>query len=55
MTCLYAPTPGECQEDQFTCTTTGACIPANWTCDGENDCGDFSDELLNCKSSIHTG
>ena len=24
--------------------STKQCIPQTWTCDGENDCGDLSDE-----------
>lgn len=32
-----------CREDQFTCSD-GQCIPQVWTCDGDIDCGDGSDE-----------
>jgi len=36
-----------CSEDQFKCANTGRCIPASYMCDGDNDCGDYSDER-NC-------
>ena len=39
---------GSCPGDSFRCRTTGACIPEDWVCDGRNDCGDLSDELINC-------
>lgn len=32
-----------CSNNQFTCGN-GACIPASFTCDGDNDCMDASDE-----------
>nr|XP_036228573.1 low-density lipoprotein receptor isoform X5 [Bactrocera oleae]XP_036228574.1 low-density lipoprotein receptor isoform X5 [Bactrocera oleae]XP_036228575.1 low-density lipoprotein receptor isoform X5 [Bactrocera oleae] len=38
-----------CEEKQFQCGN-GACIPIRFTCDGESDCSDHSDErIANCK------
>ncbi len=37
------PTPSACQSGEFQCSNT-MCIPADWECDGDNDCGDLSDE-----------
>ncbi|XP_037895975.1 low-density lipoprotein receptor-related protein 1B isoform X2 [Glossina fuscipes] len=41
----------KCNEGQFQCTSTHKCIPNNWVCDGEYDCGthDISDEI-NCRN-----
>ena len=33
-----------CANNQFACDN-GVCIPEFWKCDGDNDCGDNSDEL----------
>ena len=39
-----------CGVDQFACVDTGGCIPIGWQCDGQDDCGDQSDEE-NCGRS----
>ena len=37
---------GACTTYEFACAN-GICIPSAYECDGDNDCGDRSDEL-NC-------
>merc|ERR1711970_545036 len=37
-----------CNRNQFSCDN-GNCINASWKCDGDNDCGDMSDEN-NCEA-----
>ena len=34
--------PG-CPQDEFRCAS-GECIPSSYTCDGERDCRDWTDE-----------
>uniref|UniRef100_A0A8C6SYU3 Uncharacterized protein n=1 Tax=Neogobius melanostomus TaxID=47308 RepID=A0A8C6SYU3_9GOBI len=39
------PAPrSSCEPGEFTCAG-GRCIPADWVCDNEDDCGDGSDEI----------
>ncbi|XP_071975405.1 complement factor I isoform X2 [Engystomops pustulosus] len=44
----------ECIEGQFSCVN-GKCISHNETCNGQNECGDLSDELCctECVNSFH--
>jgi hypothetical protein len=41
-----------CRYDQFDCESKQHrnCIPRSWICDGDNDCGDYSDER-NCEAT----
>jgi len=39
-----------CGENMFMCVKLYHCIPANYVCDGDNDCGDMADEQ-NCTST----
>ncbi|XP_037550324.1 SCO-spondin-like [Nematolebias whitei] len=38
------PPPSPCLESEVACTS-GRCIPSQWVCDNEDDCGDGSDEI----------
>ncbi|XP_069676734.1 low-density lipoprotein receptor-related protein 1 isoform X1 [Periplaneta americana] len=40
--------PKTCPPNQYSCKNK-KCIPSVWECDGDNDCGDNSDENQNCK------
>lgn len=48
--CFWAA-PRECEEDEFHCQN-GYCIRSLWYCDGDNDCGDNSDEQ--CGEFLYT-
>lgn len=51
--CLKTAVAGEvCASHQFECAS-GRCIPFSWSCDGENDCDDSSDENEHCHGSVH--
>ncbi|XP_071400243.1 SCO-spondin-like, partial [Centroberyx affinis] len=42
---LACPSPSpSCQESEFRCAG-GRCVPSQWVCDNEDDCGDGSDEI----------
>ena len=40
-----------CPQNQFTCSNK-RCIAANKICDGNDDCGDDSDEVLHCGGKV---
>ena len=41
----------ECLAGYFQCSSK-KCVNAHWVCDGDNDCGDNSDET-GCKGKFH--
>jgi len=45
--CFQCGCVASCCDDQIRCANTGLCVPAEWVCDGYDDCGDMSDEM-NC-------
>ncbi|XP_076042677.1 sortilin-related receptor-like [Oratosquilla oratoria] len=42
--CVAASETGTCPKNTFQCANN-VCINSNWKCDGDNDCGDNSDEV----------
>ena len=45
--------PKKCPENHFKCAND-KCVPNVWVCDGDNDCGDGSDEGKDCKDHYRT-
>ena len=47
----------KCSSGKFKCASQEKCIPQTWTCDGDDDCGDNSDEasckVKECKLDTH--
>lgn len=39
----------ECPPNTIRCNNTKKCIPQQYACDGDNDCGDYSDEDVKVK------
>lgn len=53
---IRPPAQMTCGVDEFRCKDSGRCIPARWKCDGEDDCGDASDEPKEeCGKDAETG
>ena len=42
---------GPCEEENHFRCSNSRCVPSEVLCDGNNDCGDLSDEGVVCKSS----
>ncbi|KAG8454062.1 hypothetical protein GDO86_000629 [Hymenochirus boettgeri] len=50
----YTEKKTDCEAGEFTCSN-GKCIPLNFSCNGENDCADLSDEVCcpTCSRGFH--
>lgn len=49
---LFVAEGKNCTSNQLMCHATRECLPLHWKCDGDNDCGDFSDER-NCSKPFN--
>lgn len=43
---IYLFLDKNCSADQFTCANNYSCVPLSWKCNGINECGDNSDEVI---------
>ncbi|RXG71249.1 Low-density lipoprotein receptor-related protein 4 [Armadillidium vulgare] len=43
-----------CKDKEFNCSTAGRCVALHYRCDGEDDCGDWSDEKACTNTSCST-
>ena len=42
-----------CSDGYRKCPTSDKCIPESWFCDGDNACGDYSDEEADCRKHAY--
>jgi len=47
-------TTGSCTSNEYDCKNSQGCIPKDWLCDGDDDCGNNVDESpANCIANLH--
>ena len=49
--CTFSSISVQCSSTEFTCVNPRKCVPVSYICDGDNDCGDNSDET-NCAGKV---
>ena len=52
LSCALIPGPVTCSSNQWQCVGTSHCLDLAQVCDGNNDCGDNSDEGPHCRKLI---